>query len=186
MKDLYLNEEEFNRIVAKRRAKNAVVIIHPYFDAMELKGRYAHILASLIERAKAPVVFILDANSKRYIKEKRLRFPAHFFFASGRERSASLDGENFAKLSLIFQNAGVKTVLIGGMYACAEPYHGKSARLQVYPRVPLTAITDGCVAVAHEKLRRAAKSNYRLRLVPNLLAPDSITYSEKPSTAPRK
>ncbi len=166
---------EFKRLVKKSNGK-VVLLVHPFFphDSEEGAVAYKKNIAKLARSAKAPLVVLEEWNKKRKTKK---RLNAQFIYPTIKGYPTPLLGWNF--IHLLFKQAGVKTVLIGGAYSLrtistlAVPTEVAKHEAQI-PRRPINGCGFACVAETYKQM--IAAGHPKVRLLPAMVFPDKPKY----------
>lgn len=194
LEELQLREREDELREAVRRANGKVVVLmHPWFNPLTLvkTAGYVPVLTKLMTESKVPVVIFEEMD--RLLERRMVSSPASFFFVATTPQMP-VPIESWSSIHETFARAGVKTVLIGGMYSLLKDCNRwkgdasldkKRAREirdhdSALPLRPKESVIHGCVAVAYHSFITARNEKGRLfpkvRLMPQVLAPDKPKY----------
>ncbi len=186
-RNLYEKSQEFIDAVKRSKGK-VVVLVHPlyliYSGATNYRDteKYTRVLQGLDKNAKPPIIVLEEEENIIHTSSAFRRFNSKPFFVG--TNGVADPTEGWEKLHKNLRTAGVKSVLIGGMFSIlndrlAKKFHQKVIEYERrQTRPPKQTIVLGCVGNTYTNMIEAGHPI--VRLIPNLLFPDKPCHAERP------
>ncbi len=167
---LHKTLDEFKEEVKKAKGR-VVVLVHPYFNQYA-SSDYYEALQKIQSKSRVPIIVLQEVYA---VPKAGFMAPANPFYVITHPKNPE-PVHGWEALHRALQNNGVKTILLGGMYAQIEPHFEVGGSIRRYekqhlPRPTKHTINVGCVGATYRRLVEY-HPDLKIRLIPGLLAPE--------------
>ncbi|MDP3741935.1 MAG: hypothetical protein Q8R15_01325 [Candidatus Micrarchaeota archaeon] len=184
---LFENEAEFRKQVKASNGR-VVVVVHPFcVEPNRLPHTYVRTRKSILQKTKWPVVIMEEKWKLNQTHSALENDEKHYYVETS---FGPTPAYGWKKLHKALKNAGVNTILLGGMFGGivnrrdAAAYHPDVQRYEKrLNRRTTESIVGACVGLTYEEMIKAKHG--KVRFIPAFVNPP-ITFETRQPVSPSK